>query len=662
MDQQKIDTFHQRASDHYMRGDYKKALDVWKRVLEIDPLDEKALEGVRLSSLLEGGVDHPLDSDPSEAGPRYEDPPDALRRRLDEVEKRIATGDFHEALRAAEMLRSERPTDPDVLSALARACLAAGEADQAAHITSQLLSLDPAYAEAAQLLEECRQLSPPQSPLGSVVLREAPELRPAAVSMGVAPVDSLPGFEPHSFLEELIAPAAPEKTKTVSPPARGEEKGLAPLSPAESAALARPSADPATTVLKQRVHDLLRQANEAAESGRKDDALGLLSRLLILDDQNIEAMALDEKLRQEAGESARSSEEWLNEGVQCLEQGQAGRARELFLRVLEAVPDHREAVDYLDRAEARLQYEASPRVGMPKEAGGLAGPPARGHVWQAPQSEPEIPTAELSGPILPVARLERKRERAATSVAQHRPRRRWLSPTALVVAGGVALLATGAVLAWRHFVGEDTATPKAALTPPPAVATQVAPPEATARSTQEPASEGTAAKRTPEIGDAIRRAEAAMESGRFEAAILAYNEVLSLAPDNANARKRLLEAGDLYRKNKIEIDKLERARRGFAQGEYEAALGVFYRLSPGLVGPAALNGYKVNGWYNLGIVSLRAANCAQAASQLGEALALDASDAGVRSASALAEACPNQQKDRAYYDTVGRLPFRSLEE
>jgi len=649
MDQQKIDGFHRRASDHYMRGEYRQALEEWKRVLELDPSDEKAIEGVRLSSLLEGGIDHPLDGEAEGTTPGDGD----LRRRLEEVDKRLETGDFHEALRAAEQLRRERPSDPDVLSALARASLAAGDSDQAAEVTSQLLSLDPAYAEAARLLEECRQLSPPQSPLGSVVLREAAEAPGSAVTRGVPQGPSpVPAFDSSSFLGDLIAPPEPAGRKPEAAPASAEETGLAPFPPA-SPATAPPgaeAADPATAVLRQRVQDLLGQAKQACASGRKDEALSLLSRLLILDEQNVEAMTLEEQLRQEVEENSRTAEERLAEGIRCLENDELETARGHFLQVLEAVPGHREAVGYLEKAEARIK-RAAESAAAPKA-------PTRGKVWQGPVPEVQTTLPDQLDVIplaLPPDESGPEGRRPAVYV---RPRRRWRTLAAL--GAGAAVLVVGGVLALRTFVGDHASPVKPAAQTAPARAKKPPAQAGTAPGAAAPVSALPALDRTRKIADAMTRGGAAFDAGKYDAAVLAYNEVLSLDPDNVEARKRLLESGALYRQNKAEIEKLERARKAFAQGEWDSALGTFYRLPAGLVAPAELNRYKVNGWYNLGLVSLRAANCAQATTQLGEAMSLDPSDAGVLRAKSLADACPQQQKDRSYYDLVGSLPFRSL--
>jgi len=52
--EERIEDLHQRAAGQYLQGEFSEALDLWKELLRVDPLDERALEGVRLCELLSG--------------------------------------------------------------------------------------------------------------------------------------------------------------------------------------------------------------------------------------------------------------------------------------------------------------------------------------------------------------------------------------------------------------------------------------------------------------------------------------------------------------------------------------------------------------------------------------------------------------------------------
>jgi tetratricopeptide (TPR) repeat protein len=50
--QEQINALHQKASSHYLEGEFAAALETWRELLELDPENERALEGVRLCELL----------------------------------------------------------------------------------------------------------------------------------------------------------------------------------------------------------------------------------------------------------------------------------------------------------------------------------------------------------------------------------------------------------------------------------------------------------------------------------------------------------------------------------------------------------------------------------------------------------------------------------
>jgi tetratricopeptide (TPR) repeat protein len=611
MDRPDIGKLHQQATDHYLRGEYAEAIEAWNRVLAADPQDVAAIEGIRMSRTLLGSE-----------SPGPADDPSVLRRRIDEVESRIEAGDLHGAVRAAEALAEEFPSEPDAISTLARARLEAGDSDEAADACARLLSLSPEYAEAAKLLEECRHVSPAESPLGAVTMRET------------------------------------------APPAA-------------------PSVDPAVGALQQRVGELLAQARSAASHGRNEEAMGVISRLLILDDTNADALALEEDLRKKAEEAARNVEGWLLEGVQCLEQRRFEDARQLFLRVLERSPGHAEALDFLEKADAALALREQENLTQPERpkpaAPALDAPAPKGTVWQpgpgpaadaAPAAEPrllqdiEIPSFDLQAAAAASAPAEepapgRPAGRFAWVAALLRPERR----VVVLACAGVLVTALLGLAGWKLlFAGSQAALEDEPALALPKKASRAAPPvgPTDAKQPQEPA-EPSAQEQAAKIAAAIARGSDALDAKDFAAAVVAYDEALTLDPTSEAARKGLLDAGDRYKKSRAEAEKLDKGKRAFAAGEYESALRLFYRVPAGVADPALLNRYKVAGWYNLGIVALRAADCAHAFENFGEAMALNPGDPEVRDARAMADRCGTQKKDRAFYDAVEGMPFRELD-
>lgn len=553
-----------------------------------------------------------------------------IARRIDEVETRIEAGDYHGAVRAAELLASEVAGDADVLSCLARARLAAGDSDSAADACAQLLALSPEYAEAARLLEECRLVSPVESSLGMVTVR---------------------GAEPDEF-HDMEDPPALE----------------APVYPA-------------ATALRQRVDDLLSQARIAGSHGRIEEALGLLSRLLILDDQNPDALAFEDELRTKAGAEARSYDEWLNQGVQCLEEGRFDDARQLFLKVLERSPGHSEALDFLEKADAQLALleEEGSRKAAPSTARRASVQVSareslettHNNVW-TPATTPEAPAEpdqqfdiggdlfsaefELEGSKAPEAGNEPPE--AVEVVSAARPLRRVLT----LAAAAVLLAAVGGFAGWKLLSGGSSSTleeeaavalPKTAGAKAGAVsASHVSAPPATAAAVHPE-------ERSKRLARTLARGTVAFEAADYEQAILAYNDALALDPGNATARQGLLDAAERYKARKAQSALFEKVRKSFDAGEYEAGLRMIYRLPEGAADATTLVRYKVAGWYNMGVIALRAADCAQAQDHLREASALQPADPSIREARSLAEGCATQRKDRAFYDSAEALQFRS---
>src|SRR5262245_14366094 len=56
MSAERVDSLHQKASELYLSGDYENALATWQEVVALDPGHSEALEGIRMSGLLLGGV------------------------------------------------------------------------------------------------------------------------------------------------------------------------------------------------------------------------------------------------------------------------------------------------------------------------------------------------------------------------------------------------------------------------------------------------------------------------------------------------------------------------------------------------------------------------------------------------------------------------------
>jgi tetratricopeptide (TPR) repeat protein len=171
-----------------------------------------------------------------------------------------------------------------------------------------------------------------------------------------------------------------------------------------------------------------------------------------------------------------------------------------------------------------------------------------------------------------------------------------------------------------------------------------------------------AVERAERVDAAMGRALEQRRKGEWKAAILEYNQVLSLDPDNPDARRGLFEAGEIYKQEKALLDQLRKASIAFEDGEYSAALRLFYRLPKGSVDQAILDRYIFNGWFNLSVIALRAGDTGQALDHLDEALNLDGEHALSNRLHDLATRYDGRAKDRPYYVEVNQLEFRALDQ
>ena len=401
--------------------------------------------------------------------------------------------------------------------------------------------------------------------------------------------------------------------------------------------------------------ELLKQAEAAAQAGSFDEAKALLARIAVLDEDNAAAERLSDQLREKENDSLRQIDDWIVEGVQLFEQGRHGEAKANFDKVLQAMPDHLEAQDYLRRIEeARIAATAPP-----------ASPGAA-----TPHAQPEddflasltAPSAEPTLTAVPLAQPARSRPYAPAAMSIPAPvagpapaARKRAAP--MMIAGALAV-ATAA--GWFFFRpnGEASDLSESAITGERGAAARQ---DKSPHRRPQPSSAvaEVLAAPAPPPGDPQVRIEQAVAKGDWPAAIVAYNEILAARPDDMVARAGLMEAAQRYREQKALNEQFEQARRAFADGEYEVALRLFYRVPSG-VDAASVEASKVAGWFNLGVVALKAGDTDQALTQFGEALALRPEDEDAKRMQAYAREYAGKPKDTAYRARVEAMEFRPL--
>lgn len=353
---------HTQALASLEQGDAQAARQVWEAILQIDPEHEGARHG--LGSL--DGSDEPTG---------------------------VASG--FDAIKRAALAR-------------AREKIALGQIEEAAGLLAELAFEDPGDAEIAVLLEETQSRLPvTAAPVAAAsafdlqldldVAANAPARKPAAaVPQAVAtkaPAAPKPDADAPSIRDLLDAVGSIDDDP---PEARWPENS----GPVDAAAGSfADTSDEART--------LVGAARSALEQGRNKDAIAFAGRALALADNYEEADDILAEARGREQRQADDAEILLAEAIEEFERGRVEVAVPLFRQVLQVVPGHAEAVDYLRRSEG-TSAPAAPVAPSPpsNEAPAILGDdvdvmdlPSISLAGTAPQADPVASAAVHEDPF-----------------------------------------------------------------------------------------------------------------------------------------------------------------------------------------------------------------------------------------------------------------------
>jgi tetratricopeptide (TPR) repeat protein len=516
----------------------------------------------------------------------------------------------------------------------------------------EVLALDPGNEAAREGARMASQFSQEQAPVAGAAGATAPDLE-HDVELGLKVLDSLGSKAPGPPTFDLGDPSQTDAAPVMAPIEEGWEPpaaedvgfGLAPA-PATVESPAAPTA--AGLELRRRVDDLLAQARAKVEAGERDEALAILARVSILDEENAEAAAIRAQMEASGKTDLDRVEQAIIEGVSALESARLDDAERLFQEALNITPEHREALHYLEQVATRRAAAAAPSEPPVEDLLGSGDP--FGDLPAAPPSEPAA---------IPIASKARASRALPPSMPEpQRPARtgrKLPSLKVLLIAGFGGIAVVCAVMAVPMWLDRGT-------TPPPASPARTSAPRPAAAqgavanpgpSTATPAG----AERAAAVSRTLEKAKRLTDAGDFAGAVVAYNEAITLDPANLDARAGLASAGAHYRAEKADQDALKAIESAFAGGEYATGLRLAYRL-PATVDVARIEKVKLAGWYNLAIVALRAGDCRAALGNLDEVLTLAPDDPEARKLKDFATRYADIPKDRAFLDTAEALPFR----
>jgi len=171
------------------------------------------------------------------------------------------------------------------------------------------------------------------------------------------------------------------------------------------------------------IEALMRQGDEMARRGDRQQAIEIWSRIFLIDINNAQAVSRIEKVREEMSEGNRAIAEGLKAGRENFEAGTLPAARELFLHVLTLDANEPTARFYLDKIEDALTRGAA--------SSAPAKTPAAGRDFEEASPKPSSPAAAA---VPPPASSAGQRKRIAIPVP----------PRALAIIGvAVVAIATG---------------------------------------------------------------------------------------------------------------------------------------------------------------------------------------------------------------------------
>ncbi len=162
-----------------------------------------------------------------------------------------------------------------------------------------------------------------------------------------------------------------------------------------------------------------------------------------------------------------------------------------------------------------------------------------------------------------------------------------------------------------------------------------------------------------EIAGLFATGKSQIQKSDYEEAVATFSRILDLDPANLEAKEQLdRAAGKVQEQKKLEED-LQTGKQFFVEKDYESALRKFYRLPKDRhLGEVDL--FIRNAWFNWAVVSLKGGNCVEALQRLEENLTLHPDDQEAAKLREVAEHYRDRPKDKVYYAYVDRLTYRTL--
>ncbi|MGD8377827.1 MAG: hypothetical protein PVF68_16975 [Acidobacteriota bacterium] len=694
MNAEQIQQLLDEASGLYNDGSYDEAVERWNHVLEADPGNERASEGIKMAQLLtaewETGPEPPQEGAAPAGGPDPEITArvqEALRR----VEALIASGDLRGAREGVEALQQVAPDLPAVLACAAR--VEAG-GDPSSYIEEQL-AMARHYSmlgDVPSAQRACRKVLVLEP--GNAVAMELLTPGDAAGAAGGIPVsetagtleltnDPIPAATDPPLDLSLEEPAAEEEPLTLTetaaaggaaataPPGTGDPMAGAVPPPLDLTEAVPQGGDaPPGDAPEARIAALLAEGDRLRDEGDLDAAINAWSRVFVVQETHEGAEERIDAARRVLEEQGREIEAALYRGEDLLAAGQLEEAREAFQQVLALRSTHAEARARLEEIDRKQRGETTEPV--PTAA---PSPPA---TPTAPQPPHEGLSPGDSVPLaIPLAETPRTSPRepippAATPAPAPVRSGRLRGAVLLILA--VSVLGVVGYLGWTRLFPSGpslpaTAAPASAATastPVPAAAADPAEPEAAGPEPAEdaaPAPTAPAAAPSPERSRQLMTAGiASFHAGEFSTATEQLRGALQADATNFEAQDWLAQAEKELQRTRRFRQEVESIQNLVEERDFHNALYKLYRVdAPSPEAQRRMEAWIATCWYDWGVLLLQSRSPREAEEKLQEALLARPDDAVAQEHLEVARRYSSREVDAAYQAYVEGLSLRPLD-
>jgi len=668
MDEAKLKSLLDQASERYNEGLYEEAIAQWREVLAQDPSNQKAREGIRMASLLTADW-----AETPGVAPEPENDPQRVRERIEagvaRVKQLAGAGQFSEALEGCDLLSEIAPDLAEIARLksqvqraseassgsspaggiehyleVARQALSDGRNRQAAEAANRALQIDPSNMEACGILS----MAADDATVGSPVSIGAGGLHPSGHEFETGPFS--------------LDASAGEEADGGSAAILGDQ-------------------DP-------RVTALIKEGHAALAASRPEEAIAIWSRIFAIDRANAEAGTLIDRAKAAIEEQARRVDDIYYKAVDANEAGRREEALDLFQQVLALAPNHPEARSSVEELKARLGglgddldasfgslEEPKPQVEITRKKKPAA--------HSAPADLASVPLADLGSERLHSPRTTDIRRDVAVKPAIISARKGGGSSSRLLVAiAGSLVVGVAGVGAWLWFGSSTGSMPEAEATAPVPVKiarkSQGSPPPAPEQSPgaievlpgASPKTE-TPAPPPPPVDPEVLKAQGAaltregrqyFQEQRWADAVITFKKAIAADPVDFDAQDQLDEAMSRLQKAADLEREMSQAVKYFGEGDYASALHKFYRLQQDRTEMKILETYIRNSWFNWGVLMLQSGSVDEAVEKFDEALQINPHDPQATRAREIAKRYHGRPRDTVYDAFTNALQLRALDQ